>query len=171
MNSKKAIRIYNLAVLCFMIWLMVAYPVAAASVWTTDENQTNKTDFAPSDTVYISGSGFDAASADNPVQISVTRPDGAIHLCTDTTWCPESLPTTPEFSLYPYILDGIEGTYTIDASDGSNPASITFTDADMKIDHPSGGDVVSGTYNIVWHYLYNPTYGPFNYKVYYKQGG
>jgi len=174
MNSKKAIRIYNLSVLCFMIWLMVAYPVAAASVWTTDSSGTNKTDFAPGDTVYISGEGFSAANESTPVQINVTRPpnsEGIIttHTCPDPKlyWCPNSLPTTPEFSLYPYKLDGIEGTYTILASDGTNPAQATFTDVDIKLDYPSGGETLSGTVAITWHYK-NYDLGPFDYEVYYK---
>jgi hypothetical protein len=119
---------------------MVAYPVAAASVWTTDSSGTNKTDFAPGDTVYISGSGFDAANESYPVQIQVTRPADSEGVVTTNTcpdpelyWCPEPLPTTPEFSLYPYTLDGIEGTYTIDATDGTNPAQTTFTDTSPHI--------------------------------------
>jgi cysteine-rich repeat protein len=74
------------------------------------------------------------------VQIQVTRPADSEGVVTTNTcpdpelyWCPEPLPTTPEFSLYPYTLDGIEGTYTIDATDGTNPAQTTFTDTSPHI--------------------------------------
>ncbi|MCX6709604.1 MAG: hypothetical protein NTV63_01450, partial [Candidatus Woesearchaeota archaeon] len=136
MNSKKTISVYKLLVFFLMIALITAYPVASATamVWTTDESGNIKTDFAPEETVYISGSDFEAASAENPVQIQVTRPadsEGIVttHVCKDDTWCPYSLPTTSNFSLYPYILDGIEGTYFLDASDGTNTAHFEFTDS------------------------------------------
>ncbi|MEM5773106.1 MAG: hypothetical protein QXL86_02660, partial [Candidatus Aenigmatarchaeota archaeon] len=93
-----------------------------ARIWT------DKEDYTPDETVLISGEGFTAASESNPVQIKITRPDGNVIECPDDYWCPDALPTTSSFSNYPYKLNGILGTYTVEASDEVNYASTSFTD-------------------------------------------
>jgi hypothetical protein len=84
-----------------------------AKVWT------DKADYGPGETVLIFGENF--ASNDN-ITIRVIRPDS-----TDNTWiiCDNS---EGGFETS-YQLDGIPGTYTVNATDGLNPpASTTFTD-------------------------------------------
>jgi hypothetical protein len=97
-------------------------PVAADTtvIWT------DKSDYSPEETVLISGSGFNPFST---VNIQVTRPDG-VDVCPSEWRCGE-LPITDEngsFFNYQYILDGIEGTYIVDANDGNNSAQTSFTD-------------------------------------------
>jgi hypothetical protein len=53
---------------------------------------------------------------------------------------------TGSFSNYAYVLDGILGTYTVTASDGTNTVSTTFTDAavfSITITSPVAGSVSS----------------------------
>ncbi|MCX6709440.1 MAG: putative metal-binding motif-containing protein [Candidatus Woesearchaeota archaeon] len=114
---------------CPGVTLYINVPKKPANIWTTDELGNAKLDFAPEEIVYISGSGFDSASAENPVQLQITRPNGENHICPDEKWCPSSLPANSSFSLYSYNLDGIEGVYTIKANDGINQAENTFNDS------------------------------------------
>ncbi|MFH1787878.1 MAG: hypothetical protein ABH834_00685, partial [Candidatus Altiarchaeota archaeon] len=92
---------------------------------------TDKADYAPGETVLISGEGF---AYDAPMMMSIERPDGETESC-DVTSCnarfldgPLTSDATGSFSDYPYLLNGIEGEYTITASDGINDATATFTD-------------------------------------------
>jgi len=98
------------------------YPVFAegiASIWTTDEAGNLKTDFSPESTVYIRGENF---LPNNSIQVNVTRPDAVIDTGLSSTDLAGNF-------LYAYLLDGIEGTYLVYASDGTNTAEITFTDS------------------------------------------
>lgn len=97
------------------------------SIWTTDVDGNPQDNFSPGDIVYIHGTGF--TIGDN-VEISITRPDGSVDVAPGGRF-PESLPVVDEntnFS-YEYDLDGILGIYSIYASDGTNYAETTFTDA------------------------------------------
>jgi len=79
---------------------------------------TDKADYSPGDTVTIYGSGF----LEGAVSITVTRPDGSTNGWAVTSDSSGAFTTT-------YALDGIEGVYTVIASDGTNTATTTFTDA------------------------------------------
>ena len=123
-------QFFALVAVIFMITASVSYAVMANPlIWTTDAEGTNTTDFAQEEDVYIQGSGF-ASGTD--VNINVTRPTTDIDSAPGGRFLDGSLPTTDEtgsFSDYVYQLNGDEGLYTIDASDGINgPAQTTFTD-------------------------------------------
>jgi uncharacterized repeat protein (TIGR02543 family) len=79
---------------------------------------TDKADYSPGDTVTIYGSGF----LEGTVSMTVTRPDGSTNGWAVTSDSSGSFTTT-------YALDGIEGVYTVIASDGTNTATTTFIDA------------------------------------------
>ncbi len=137
MNRKRSIsyeilsRFVALLSIFLVIFSSVSYPVLAASIWTTDSEGNAKTDFEPGDEVYVQGTGFDAESN---VDITVTRPDSEEDSCTDLACAPEFISgyqttdTEGDFT-YVYDLDGIEGEYDVYASDGTNDAETTFTDA------------------------------------------
>ncbi|MBI5148799.1 hypothetical protein HZA33_03905 [Candidatus Pacearchaeota archaeon] len=79
---------------------------------------TDKADYSPGETVLISGSGFNANSE---ITISVTRPDLTIDFGIADSDSSENFN-------YNYILNGIEGLYFVQASDGINYAETNFTD-------------------------------------------
>mgnify|MGYP001597273262 CR=1 FL=1 len=82
------------------------------TIWTTDIYGNLKTDFVPEETVYIHGSNF---LTNNDVDISITRPDTIIN--TGSTLTDDS-----GSFVYNYQLDGINGTYYVTATDGTNTA-------------------------------------------------
>ncbi|MCP8307244.1 MAG: hypothetical protein H3Z53_03685 [archaeon] len=79
---------------------------------------TDKQDYTPGETVTIFGSGF---LANSDVTVTIERPDRTI----DTVYA-----LTDDFGSFTctYQLDGIEGTYIVNATDGTNTATTTFTD-------------------------------------------
>jgi hypothetical protein len=96
--------------------IFISIPVkaeGAATVWT------DKSDYAPEETVMIFGSGFNSYF---DITVNVERPDGIID-----TICAKA-DESGSFTAY-YVLDGITGTYIVTASDGINVATTTFTDA------------------------------------------
>jgi hypothetical protein len=97
-----------------------------ATIWT------DKPDYQPGETAYISGLGFNSGST---VNIQITRPDSYVDVCPLNGRC-GLLPISDasgSFSNYAYTLDGILGTYIVDASDGVNSAQTTFTDTSPSI--------------------------------------
>jgi len=88
-----------------------------AKIWT------DKPDYAPEETVYISGSGF---MLNSTITISVTRPDSHEDVWSVPSDAAGNFETT-------YQLDGITGTYNVTATDGTNAASTTFTDTSPHI--------------------------------------
>jgi hypothetical protein len=98
---------------------MVVSPVLAATI-TTD-----KPDYVPEEKVILNGTGF---AVGNPVYITVTRPDGSTE-----PYSVEPNPVYPDvtgaFSAK-YQLDGIQGTYFVNAKDSSGLiiAQTTFND-------------------------------------------
>jgi hypothetical protein len=85
---------------------------SGATIWT------DKDDYSPEETVIIFGSGF---SAYTQVAITITFPNSnvtTIYAMTDGLGA---------FTAY-FTLDGMTGTYTIVATDGTNTATTTFTD-------------------------------------------
>ena len=99
--------------------------ITCPAIWT------DKEDYAPEETVIIYGSGF---SPEAIVSITVMRPDGYAEEWTVMSNSNGSFTTT-------YLLDGIEGVYSVTATDGMNTASTTFTDT------PGGG---GQQLNIAW---------------------
>ena len=80
---------------------------------------TDKPDYSPGETVTISGSGFNPNAN---IEITITRPDGVV----DTGYTTSD--ASGEFVYY-YDLNGIQGLYTVTATDGTNEATTTFTDS------------------------------------------
>ena len=125
-KAKMSMAILSVIFLTMFVvnFVLPSIAVSGSAIITTD-----KGDYSPEETVLISGSGFNPFSS---VSIQVTRPDGfdvcpvsnPFVKCTD-------LPVTDSsgfFSSYAYKLDGVTGSYIIDASDGTNSAQTTFTD-------------------------------------------
>ena len=80
---------------------------------------TDKAEYTPGENVTVYGSGF---RTDASVAVSVTRPDNHVDEWSVSWDGSGNFITT-------YQLDGIEGTYTVTATDGTNTATTTFTDA------------------------------------------
>ena len=98
---------------------IVALPVSSqAQIWTGDEQGNTRTDFEPEENVYIRGSGFNPNAQ---INVSVMRPDN-----TDNAWYIYG-DSGGGFETS-YQLDGITGTYTVVATDGTNATSTTFED-------------------------------------------
>ena len=118
--------IIKISVIFLLVFFIFSYTSASesATIWTTDVYGNLKIDFAPGEIVYIHGSYF---LGNHNVDISVTRPDGTIETGSALT------DDSGKF-VYDYQLDGIEGTYTVDATDGTNMASTTFTDAQFTFE-------------------------------------
>jgi len=89
-----------------------------AQIWTEDAGGNIRTDFEPDETVYICSSGF---SLNVQIQITITKPDS-------TVFQDSTLSDGNGNFIYPYLLDGIRGTYYVTATDGVNSASTTFDD-------------------------------------------
>jgi len=118
---KTSFIILFLVALGFFV-LNFVVPVIApegASIWTTDAEGNIKSDFDPGDIVYIHGSGF---NFDSQVNITITKPNGSQEFFSVMA------DGDGEF-VYAYDLDGIEGEYRVDATDGENFAYTTFTDS------------------------------------------
>lgn len=118
---------FGLLALIAGLALVLALPAVAQtappSVWT------DKEDYAPGETVMISGSGF---PANTDLVVRVTRPDGSV-ITGDGSGTPGSDTVTTDGDgnfTYNYILDGIVGTYLVEVLDGEGNvlASTTFTD-------------------------------------------
>jgi hypothetical protein len=121
MKSRKwtmQIILLALALLMLSVAFFAFKPAYAqeAYVWT------DKEDYAPEETVTIYGAGFTPYST---VTVSLTRPDGHIDQWNVAADDYGSFTTT-------YQLDGIAGTYTVTATDGTNTATTTFTDDTRK---------------------------------------
>ena len=141
------------AMLIFASLLISAFSLtlakaADASIWT------DKADYSPEETVTIFGSGF---LANAEVTVTVTRPDGSVNPPAWTVTSDES----GNFETA-YLLDGILGTYTVVATDGTNTATTTFTDAthvntSTTLNAISGPLVAGQTYSFSGTVSANPT--------------
>jgi len=120
-KMKKGIStMLGLAVALVMLMLAVSCgsPNAGPSILT------DKPDYAPEETVTISGAGFTPGS----VVLTVTRPDGRIEQVLDV-----SADSSGSFTAT-YQLDGIVGTYVVNAADSAGKtAQTTFTDGSTGI--------------------------------------
>jgi hypothetical protein len=91
----------------------------SASIWTTDVFGNSQYDFPPFTTVYIHGSEF---LPDSGIGVYVTNP----YMITDYG---SSTSDQHGTFIYEYeLIDGIEGLYTVSATDGTNIVETTFTD-------------------------------------------
>ena len=115
-TKKRLITAITALVLIAALAVPVLSPTPAladgASIWTDKEN------YASDETVTIFGSGFDASMG---ITIDIEAPDASVDTIYATT---DSL---GDFSAQ-YVLDGMEGTYTVTATDGTNIATTTFTE-------------------------------------------
>jgi len=99
-------------------WTPLTSASSNAQIWTEDAAGNIRTDFEPDETVYIRGSGF---NLNVQIQITITKPDNTVFQ--------DSTPSDGNGNfIYPYLLDGIRGTYYVTATDGVNSASTTFDD-------------------------------------------
>jgi hypothetical protein len=111
---KKILSILVIASL--MLSMMLFAPLIhaeGATIWTDKDN------YGPDETVTIFGSGF---LADAEVTITITAPD--LSVATIYAWTDGLGAFTAQ-----HVLNGMEGTYNATATDGTNTATTTFTEA------------------------------------------
>ena len=131
MKSKKwTIQIILLALLMLSVAFFAFKPAYAqeAYVWTDKQHYTYD------ETVTIFGSGF---LADANVTITITAPNSSV--ATIYAWTDEF----GGFEAY-YTLDGMTGTYTITATDGTNTATTTFYEPGIAINTFKDADCTVG---------------------------
>jgi len=104
----------KLSVTLLLLAMLVLAPAAMAASISTDQE-----DYAPWEIVTINGSGFDPNSA---ITLTMEWPDG---------WVDEFYDTSDESGgfISTYAKEKYEGTFTVTATDGTNTATTTFTDA------------------------------------------
>ena len=105
-------------------------PTPACAATGVETVATDKGDYAPEETVHITGGGYASSCS---VVVRVTRPDGSI-VVGDGSFTPgsDSVTTSAGGDLaYDYQLDGILGGYLVEVlgAGGAVLASTTFTDA------------------------------------------
>ncbi|HEY4695667.1 MAG TPA: SpaA isopeptide-forming pilin-related protein [Candidatus Hydromicrobium sp.] len=132
---------------------------------------TDKADYAPEETVIITGTGF----LPNAVYtIVVTRPDGSV-VIGDGSFVPGSDSVLSDASgnfTYNYTLDGIMGTYQVDAKNeaGNTVASTSFTDswegdiyATKDVRNSSGGNISDGNHFTLKLWKASSEFGSYSY--------
>jgi hypothetical protein len=132
-----------------------AIPVVASAATVT----TDKADYEPEEIVIVTGTGF---SAGGSVLVEVTRPDGSIvHWDPVTqTFVPGGETVTADAAggfVYDYVLDGVVGSYTVNASDGTNSATCTFFDTPVPYLHPEPLTTPGTSNTITWDAVSNAT--------------
>jgi len=135
MKMKLTLVTIMFALLATLILGFARLPSASAegaTIWT------DKPDYSSGETVTIFGSGFNASAV---VTVTIERPDGTI----DTVYAVAD--DVGSFTCT-YQLDGIVGTYTVTATDGTNTATTTFTDArTAPTDLTAAAGVSTATYS------------------------
>src|SRR3954467_15285672 len=129
---------------CVLVISLLAVPAAASAAPTLT---TDKADYAPSQVVHATGTGFEPGV---PYALPVQRPDGSLVLIDPVTHLP--LSPFPEWGFatadengnltYDYQLDGILGSYELRAYSASwtgnwdDPpvTAMTFTDGNPSAD-------------------------------------
>lgn len=111
-----------------------AEPVDACSPTGAETVVTDQADYAPEETVHITGAGYAASCS---VTVRITRPDGSV-VVGDGSFAPGSdvVTTSPAGDLaYDYILNGIAGTYLIEVvgAAGQVLATTSFTDGTIRV--------------------------------------
>ncbi len=134
-RDKKAITKTSFAILGVLILVFSLVMIASVDPIPTPTITTDKEDYAPEETVLISGKDF---AANAPLLVKVIRPDNSVVTGDGTfgTWpAPYDYVTAYADGTfqYSYILDGIEGTYNINILDtnenGAVLATESFTDS------------------------------------------
>ena len=118
-NFKKLIVVITLALLVstiIAVMLVSSGHAAGAQVWT------DKADYTPTDRVTIYGSGFTPHAA---ITVTVTAPDQTYN----QTWSIISDGQGNFVTTYGQPPSLVQGTYNLQATDGTNTATTTFTDA------------------------------------------
>jgi len=116
--SKRILASLTIVSTIFTLFAPVLFVKAeTAMIWT------DKADYSPGETATIYGSGFNP-NAD--IKISVTKPDNTVD---------EQTISSDESGNFQakYFIEGMEGTYTVTATDGINTATTTFYDS-VKIE-------------------------------------
>ena len=100
---------------------------------------TDKQDYSPTQTVYITGNGFTPSPN---VVITVQRPDLSVQSCvlSSTPGFLDPCPTTSSFTVR-YQLDGILGTYVVTATTVTDNVQTSFTDSNAALDQCRNGPV------------------------------
>ena len=111
---KKALFPIVALILALGLALLVAVPVLAAASISTD-----KGDYATYETVTIYGSGFSPSAI---VTVTIVNPSEGV----DAVYYVRA-DGAGNFTCW-HTLNGVEGTYTVYATDGTNTATITFTE-------------------------------------------
>ena len=107
-------RTFSMLVVVLITLSIIGFSVQAsdggARIWT------DKEEYVSHETVTIFGSGF---LPNAQVTVTITAPDSSVA----TIYA-----LTDEFGVFTtyYTLDGMEGTYTVTATDGTNTATTTF---------------------------------------------
>jgi len=112
MNYKSVHGALFVSLLILPMMIMPLHVYATATIWT------DKPDYTTYETVTIYGSGF---LANVQVTITIMAPDSSVD--TIYAWTDGSGAFTAQ-----YTLNGIVGTYTVTATDGTNTATTTFTE-------------------------------------------
>jgi uncharacterized repeat protein (TIGR02543 family) len=134
LRGKKTKTLIILATALLLLTVYAAAMVKAEDTQQTAKIWTDKADYSPEETVKIFGTGF---LPESTITIEVTRPDLTVEIWSVTSGLDGSFTTA-------YLLDGITGTYTVTATDGTNTATTTFTDTPtkpVKITTTYGGSV------------------------------
>ena len=130
MTKRKLFLVLSALLMLFVLLMLMSSGVhATAAVWT------DKADYEAWETVTISGSGFNPNAN---IDVTITKPDGVV----DTG---STMSNASGNFVYYYVLNGIVGTYTVTATDGTNSASTTFTEGAIT---PK-----------IWGYTLEPTEG------------
>jgi len=104
----------NLSLTLLLLAMLVLAPAAMGASISTDQE-----DYAPWEIVTINGSGFDPNSA---ITLTMLWPDGLVDTFDAMT------DDSGGFTVW-YGKEKYEGTFTVTATDGTNTATTTFTDA------------------------------------------
>jgi hypothetical protein len=143
-NSRIKKIIFATVVVMTVLAIGLALPLGTQAEDTVPSLWTDKTDYTPEETVTIFGAGF----APGPITLTVTRPDEQVDSIPDVTADDEGGFTTT------YVLNGILGQYTVNATDSmGQSAQTTFTDADTGWMDPSANAADAGN-----GFELNPTY-------------
>ena len=108
---------YSLAIVLMLVLSAGPLSIHFASAEGSATILTDKSDYLPGETVIMSGSGF---SPDANVVVSLTNPDSQVFewsVVSDSTGC----------FITNYNLDGVVGSFSVVANDGTNTASAVFT--------------------------------------------
>ena len=110
---KNSVIILLLLAIIATLSALPCYAGGLGLVWT------DKPDYEFWETVTISGSGFNPNAN---IDVTITRPDDVV----DTG---SAMSNASGNFVYYYVLNGIDGTYIVTATDGVNSASTTFTES------------------------------------------